>query len=98
MRPEAILARLLKDDPRAELRQLAIVDMKGRAAVHNPTAAPQQSRYWAAMTGRYYCCQGNTLTGRDVITAMSEADFAVEPIHGLAYGAFAGQFAKVAIR
>ena len=31
------------------------------------------SRYWAAMTGRYYCCQGNTLTGREVVTAMAAA-------------------------
>ena len=72
-RPEAALAELLQDDRQPEMRQLAIVDMAGRSAVHNPTAAPEQSRYWAAMTGRYYCCQGNTLTGREVIVAMAEA-------------------------
>ncbi len=72
-RPEAVLAELLKDDRQPELRQLAIVDMEGRTAVHNPTAAPEQSRYWGAMTGRYYCCQGNTLTGREVIVAMAKA-------------------------
>ena len=72
-RPEAVLVELLKDDPQSEQRQLAIVDMQGRTAVHNPTAAPEQSRYWAAMTGRYYCCQGNTLTGREVIVAMAKA-------------------------
>lgn len=72
-RPQAVLAELLKDDPQAELRQLAIVDMQGRTAVHNPTAAAEQSRYWAAMTGRHYCCQGNTLTGREVIVAMAKA-------------------------
>ncbi len=72
-RPEAVLAELLNDDAHPELRQLAVVDMEGRTAVHNPTAAPEQSRYWGAMTGRYYCCQGNTLTGREVIVAMAEA-------------------------
>jgi uncharacterized Ntn-hydrolase superfamily protein len=72
-RPEAVLAELLKDDQQPEMRQLAIVDMQGRTAVHNPTAAPEQSRYWAAMTGRHYCCQGNTLTGREVIVAMAKA-------------------------
>ncbi len=46
-RPEAVLSALLKNDTDPELRQLAIIDMKGRAAVHNPTAAPKQSRYWA---------------------------------------------------
>lgn len=71
--PEAVLTELLESDKQPELRQLAIVDMKGRTAVHNPTAAPERSRYWAAMTGRYYCCQGNTLTGREVIVAMAEA-------------------------
>jgi uncharacterized Ntn-hydrolase superfamily protein len=55
------------------MRQLGIIDMKGQAAVHNPTAAPEGSRYWAAMTGRYYCVQGNTLAGREVITEMAKA-------------------------
>ena len=72
-RPEAVIAELLKDDKTPELRQLAIIDMQGQAAVHNPTAAPEGSRYWGAMTGRFYCCQGNTLTGREVVVAMSKA-------------------------
>jgi uncharacterized Ntn-hydrolase superfamily protein len=72
-RPESVLVQLLKDDRRAELRQLAIIDMQGRTAVHNPTAAPEASRYWAAMAGRNYCCQGNTLAGREVIVAMAKA-------------------------
>ena len=71
-RPEAVFVDLFKDDRQSEMRQLAIIDMAGRAAVHNPTTAPNQSRYWAAMTGRYYCCQGNTLTGRAVIAAMAK--------------------------
>lgn len=72
-RPEAVLTDLLRDDQQPEMRQLAVIDMQGRAAVHNPTAAPKESRYWGAMTGRYYCCQGNTLTGREVIVAMARA-------------------------
>lgn len=71
--PEQIIADLLKDDPEREQRQLAVMDMSGRAAVHNPTMAPERSRYWAAMTGRFYCCQGNTLAGRAVITEMARA-------------------------
>jgi len=73
MRPEMVLAQLLKDDSQPEMRQLAIIDMQGRSAVHNPTAAPARSRYWGAMSGRFYCCQGNTLAGRKVITAMARA-------------------------
>jgi uncharacterized Ntn-hydrolase superfamily protein len=69
--PEQVIADLLKDDPQREQRQLAIIDMTGRAALHNPTQAPENSRYWAAMTGRFYCCQGNTLAGRKVVTEMA---------------------------
>ncbi|MBM4077589.1 MAG: DUF1028 domain-containing protein, partial [Planctomycetes bacterium] len=71
--PAEVIAHLLKDDRDPEQRQLAIVDMKGRSAVHNPTSADQRSQYWGAMTGRFYCCQGNTLTGREVVTAMATA-------------------------
>ena len=71
--PEAVIAELLGGDDRPEQRQLAMMDMRGRAAVHNPTEAGPASLYWAAMTGRYYCCQGNTLTGREVVTAMAGA-------------------------
>ncbi len=70
---EDVLRELLKDDRDPGQRQLAIIDMQGRAAVHNPTAAPPGSRYWGAMTGRFYCCQGNTLAGREVITEMARA-------------------------
>ena len=71
--PEQVIADLLKDDPQREQRQLAIIDMAGRSATHNPTAAPEGSHYWAAMSGRFYCCQGNTLNGREVITEMARA-------------------------
>ena len=72
-RPEAVIFDLLKDDEDADLRQLAVIDMQGRVAVHNPTNAGVGSRYWGAMTGRFYSCQGNTLTGRAVIAAMAAA-------------------------
>lgn len=72
-RPEDVLVHFLKDDPQAELRQLAIVDMQGRIAVHNPTAAPKDSEYWGAMTGKFYSCQGNTLAGRKVVVEMAQA-------------------------
>jgi uncharacterized Ntn-hydrolase superfamily protein len=71
--PEEVLTQLLRDDPRREQRQLAIVDMSGRVANHNPSQAQKGSLYWAAMSGRYYSCQGNTLVGREVIVAMSQA-------------------------
>jgi uncharacterized Ntn-hydrolase superfamily protein len=71
--PQEVLAELLRDDPERDLRQLGIIDSKGRTAVHNPIEATGPSRYWGAQAGRFYCCQGNTLAGRDVITAMAKA-------------------------
>jgi uncharacterized Ntn-hydrolase superfamily protein len=72
-RPEEVFLNLLKDDEHAEQRQLAIADMKGRTSVHNPTASGKNSYYFGAMTGKNYCVQGNTLTGREVIAAMAKS-------------------------
>ena len=71
--PEEVLGELLRDDPRRDKRQLAIIDMTGRAANRNPADADPSGIYWGAMSGRFYACQGNTLTGREVITAMAKA-------------------------
>jgi uncharacterized Ntn-hydrolase superfamily protein len=71
--PEEVLAELLRGDPNREKRQLAVVDMKGRAVNRNPSDADPSGVYWGAMSGRFYACQGNTLTGREVITAMAAA-------------------------
>jgi len=71
--PEAVLVELLHNDKDRNQRQLGIVDMQGRAANLNPTGASPKSRYWGSMAGRYYTCQGNTLTGREVIVAMAQA-------------------------
>jgi neutral ceramidase len=71
--PEEVLGILLKEDPRRDKRQLAIIDMQGRAANRNPADADPSGVYWGAMSGKYYACQGNTLVGREVIEAMSKA-------------------------
>lgn len=70
---EEVLAKLLKGDPRRDQRQLAIIDMRGNAANRNPSGAAGPSIYWGCMSGRYYACQGNTLAGREVVTAMAAA-------------------------
>ena len=71
--PEDVLGLLLKDDPRRDKRQLAIIDMQGRAANRNPAKADAAGIYWGAMSGRFYACQGNTLAGRGVVAAMAKA-------------------------
>ena len=71
--PEQVIAELLREDPRREQRQLAVIDMQGRTANHNPSQASSQSLYWAAMSGRFYSCQGNTLAARAVVVEMARA-------------------------
>lgn len=70
---EDVLGLLLKNDERRDKRQLAIIDIQGRAANRNPADADPSGVYWGSMSGRYYACQGNTLTGREVVVAMAEA-------------------------
>ncbi|HMF19280.1 MAG TPA: DUF1028 domain-containing protein, partial [Gemmataceae bacterium] len=71
--PEEAMGELLKDDPGRDGRQLAMVDMHGRAVLRHPVKASKGSNYWGGMSGRFYACQGNTLTGREVIIAMTQA-------------------------
>ncbi len=71
--PEEVLGELLKDDQRRDKRQLAIIDMDGRAANRNPANADPSGVWWGAFSGRYYACQGNTLTGQEVVFAMAQA-------------------------
>src|SRR5687768_10457566 len=70
--PEEVLAELLKPDKQPGQRQLAVIDMKGRSAQHHPVDAPKGSQYWGGQSGQFYVCQGNTLTGREVIAAMAK--------------------------
>ncbi len=71
--PEEVLGLLLKQDEHRDKRQLAIIDMQGRAANRNPVNADPGGIYWGAMSGRFYACQGNTLAGRKVVVAMGKA-------------------------
>jgi uncharacterized Ntn-hydrolase superfamily protein len=71
--PEEVLTDLLKDDKLPGGRQLAVIDMKGQSAQRHPVSAGPSSNYWGGMSGRFYVCQGNTLTGREVIVAMAKA-------------------------
>ncbi|HTM54038.1 MAG TPA: DUF1028 domain-containing protein [Pirellulales bacterium] len=68
-----VLVELTRDDARAGTRQLGIVDRLGRTAQLDPVDAPQDSRWWGATSGRFYACQGNTLTGREVVAEMARA-------------------------
>ena len=57
--PEQVLAELLRDDAQRDKRQLAIINMSGRAANRNPSQADPSGIWWGAVSGKYYACQGN---------------------------------------
>jgi uncharacterized Ntn-hydrolase superfamily protein len=71
--PHQVLAELLADDDRPGKRQLGLIDMAGRTAVHNCYDADPGGWFWGATAGRHFACQGNTLAGPEVITAMARA-------------------------
>ncbi|MGV9103147.1 MAG: DUF1028 domain-containing protein [Promethearchaeia archaeon] len=65
-----VLETLLEDDDGSEHRQVGIVDSSGRAAVHTGAECMD----WAGhIKGEGYCCQGNILAGKSVVTDMSNA-------------------------
>jgi uncharacterized Ntn-hydrolase superfamily protein len=67
---EEVVADLTRADDMREQRQLGIVDGSGRAA----TFTGAECFDWAGgHVGDGYCCQGNILTGADVVEAMSNA-------------------------
>lgn len=66
----AALDSLTSPDEMRAQRQAGIVDASGRAA----TFTGNECFDWAGgLTGDGYCCQGNILTGPDVVEAMSAA-------------------------
>jgi len=73
MLPEEVLAELVRGDKSEGKRQLGIVDIKGRTANRNCFDADPSGSYWGSTSGKFYACQGNTLTGREVIEAMAKA-------------------------
>ena len=64
------LQKLLQADPRSEMRQVAIVDAKGRAAAHTG----KECMSWAGhVTGLGFSCQGNILASSKVVESMAKA-------------------------
>lgn len=67
---ENVIERLTRPDEEREQRQVGVVDALGRAA----TFTGSECFEWAGgVTGDGYCCQGNILTGPEVVRAMAEA-------------------------
>ena len=66
--PQVALAQLLADDQQRESRQLALIDMKGRAAAHTG----KQNGNWAgSRQGLNYTVQANIMVGSEVVEAIA---------------------------
>ncbi|MHB8779098.1 MAG: DUF1028 domain-containing protein [Anaerolineales bacterium] len=75
MSADEILARLLKDDPDRELRQVGVVDARGRAATFTGSGCFP----WAGgITSKEYAIQGNILTSAKVVPAMEKKFLATQ--------------------
>jgi uncharacterized Ntn-hydrolase superfamily protein len=67
---EEVIKLLTDADDRKAVRQVGIVDAKGEAA----TFTGEKCLAWAGgKTGKHYTCQGNILTGPEVVEAMAKA-------------------------
>lgn len=67
--PQEALDRLLADDDGRALRQLGLIDMKGRSAAHTG----DENGVWAgSRQGESYTVQGNILVGPEVVDAVAE--------------------------
>lgn len=68
--PASALAAALADDPRAEERQVGVVDHLGRSFAHT---GPGCRPYAGHLTGPDHAVQGNLLAGTEVLGAMRTA-------------------------
>lgn len=67
--PEQALEQLLAGDAGRELRQLAVLDMEGRSAVHTG----EENGDWAgSRQGSDFTVQGNILVGPEVVDAVAD--------------------------
>ncbi|HXF49321.1 MAG TPA: DUF1028 domain-containing protein [Verrucomicrobiae bacterium] len=68
--PQEVVDSLLKADDRPAVRQLAVIDARGKVAVHTGDSCID---WKGSKTGSYYSCQGNLLAGQAVVDSMASA-------------------------
>jgi uncharacterized Ntn-hydrolase superfamily protein len=67
--PEKTLERLLSEDPGREFRQVAIMDIRGKLAVHTGARVPDSRGH---VIRKNYAVIGNLLAGSEVVESMAE--------------------------
>jgi uncharacterized Ntn-hydrolase superfamily protein len=70
MPPGEVVAALTGPDDGRETRQLAVINMQGQSA---RWTGAEVNPWHGSRSGRSYSCQGNLLSGPEVIAAMAEA-------------------------
>ena len=70
MSPQQALDMMLRSDKERNRRQVAILDILGRTAAWT---SPDINDWKGHKCGMNYCAQGNTLTGPEVVAAMSDS-------------------------
>ncbi len=68
--PDEALRALLAEDPGREMRQVGMMDLRGRKAVHTGSLTPG---WHGHLTGPGYIIMGNLIAGPQVLRAMEEA-------------------------
>ncbi|MCI0595527.1 MAG: DUF1028 domain-containing protein [candidate division Zixibacteria bacterium] len=68
--PQQVIDSLLKTDDRPAVRQLAVIDARGLAAVHTGDSCID---WKGSKSGPFYSCQGNLLAGQGVVDSMAAA-------------------------
>lgn len=97
MHPQAIVDRLVKEDPNPGGRQIAVIDHQGRIAVYT---GPNCGVWAGHLIGDQFSAQGNILAGPKVVEATFEAykngsgDFADRLLTALEAGQAAGGDAR----
>jgi len=68
--PETVMKKITETDRKAAVRQVGIVDAKGRSA----TFTGEKCTAWAGgLKGENFACQGNILAGEDVVKKMAKS-------------------------
>ena len=72
--PDETLSMLLDSDREHDTRQVGMIDAQGRVAQHSGRQIPNWAGHrWSTAADSVYAVQGNTITGPEVLEAMSEA-------------------------
>lgn len=67
--PKEALDKLLSEDRGRELRQVAMMDVKGRKAVFTGSKVPE---WYGESIGKDYVVIGNSLAGKEVVSSMAQ--------------------------